>query len=287
MVLGAAAVVSAARSHQTSSSADATEVVARGAAPATPVVERRVLALLAKPSTERIVFSRSGGRLVLAVGSRRPRGDSHPRSRARDAGQALPRLDPHSGRAPVRVQHSSSGPDAAVFLSAPSVRGSSCCAVSVERPVGKAARSGSSQPADSRPALGAPVATRCFVGRSPGEARRLERRRSDPPELLRPVERGVRSLEEARRRVAVEEPRRCRPESRRRCSSGPSAVPRIELCTRRKSCSPSSADDSGMITANSSPPIRDATSTDLHGFAESIGCLSEHVDRPPDGRPGR
>jgi hypothetical protein len=35
----------------------------------TPPAEQRVLALLAKPSTERIVFRGSGGRLLLAVGS--------------------------------------------------------------------------------------------------------------------------------------------------------------------------------------------------------------------------
>jgi hypothetical protein len=34
-----------------------------------PAAERRVLALLAKPSTERVAFRGSGGRLVLAVGS--------------------------------------------------------------------------------------------------------------------------------------------------------------------------------------------------------------------------
>ena len=36
---------------------------------ATSVAERQALALLAKPSTERIVFRGSGGRLLLAVGS--------------------------------------------------------------------------------------------------------------------------------------------------------------------------------------------------------------------------
>jgi hypothetical protein len=35
----------------------------------TPSVERQALALLAKPSTERIAFRGSGGRLVLAIGS--------------------------------------------------------------------------------------------------------------------------------------------------------------------------------------------------------------------------
>jgi hypothetical protein len=67
MALGALAVVSA------SSSAEAEPVVTTPAvpveAPGTSDAERGVLALLAKPSTERFVFRRSGGRLVLVVGS--------------------------------------------------------------------------------------------------------------------------------------------------------------------------------------------------------------------------
>lgn len=140
MVLGAAAVVSAGRSHQTGSSAGSTEVVARGAVPATPVVERRVFALLAKPSTERIVFSRSGGRLVLAVGSA---------GRGAILIRGLERATPGKpyrawiltpGRAPARAAQFV-GTERAVFLSAPVSPGSSV-AVSVERLVGKAARSG-------------------------------------------------------------------------------------------------------------------------------------------------
>ena len=68
MVLGAAAVISAGASAD-ASPGDAGRVVSgqpsgSGASP----VERRVLALLAKPSTERIAFRGSPG-LVLAVGS--------------------------------------------------------------------------------------------------------------------------------------------------------------------------------------------------------------------------
>jgi hypothetical protein len=67
MVLGAAAVISAGGSSRTSSerAAGATPVAAR---PTLVGTERRVLALLAKPSTQRIVFRGSRG-LVLAVGS--------------------------------------------------------------------------------------------------------------------------------------------------------------------------------------------------------------------------
>jgi hypothetical protein len=67
MVLGAAAVISASGASRTSSerAAGATSVPSRSTVAGT---ERRVLTLLAKPSTERIVFRGSRG-LVLAVGS--------------------------------------------------------------------------------------------------------------------------------------------------------------------------------------------------------------------------
>lgn len=68
MALGAAAVISAGASAA-ASSADATRTVLERpvGTPASPV-ERAVLGLLAKPSTERIAFKGSPG-LVLAVGS--------------------------------------------------------------------------------------------------------------------------------------------------------------------------------------------------------------------------
>lgn len=66
MVLGALAVVSATRSGD-APTAPTTAPPAQSAA--TSSTERKVLALLAKPSTQRIAFSGSGGRLVLAVGS--------------------------------------------------------------------------------------------------------------------------------------------------------------------------------------------------------------------------
>jgi hypothetical protein len=63
MVLGALAVLSATRQDASTATTISTP------AAVTASVERRVLALLAKPSTERVVFRGSGGSLVLAVGS--------------------------------------------------------------------------------------------------------------------------------------------------------------------------------------------------------------------------
>jgi Anti-sigma-K factor rskA, C-terminal len=67
MVLGAAAVISAGGASRTSSerAVGTTPVPAR---PTLPGTERRVVALLAKPSTQRVVSRGSRG-LVLAVGS--------------------------------------------------------------------------------------------------------------------------------------------------------------------------------------------------------------------------
>jgi hypothetical protein len=67
LALGGLAVFWAARSD-----GGATTSQAPPAAPseqAAPTAERRALALLAKPSTERVLFRGSEGRLVLAVGS--------------------------------------------------------------------------------------------------------------------------------------------------------------------------------------------------------------------------
>ena len=70
MALGAAAVLSAGASTEKSSDESAPRPApqTQAEAPAASPVERRVLALLAKPSTERIAFAGSRG-LVLAVGS--------------------------------------------------------------------------------------------------------------------------------------------------------------------------------------------------------------------------
>jgi hypothetical protein len=69
MALGTAAVISASRSSEPPSAPVAARPSAPSAAtPAVPAVERRVLALLAKPSSERVVFRGTRG-LVLVVGS--------------------------------------------------------------------------------------------------------------------------------------------------------------------------------------------------------------------------
>ncbi len=127
MVLGGLAVVSATRSSD-----DATATAAAGQArtPAATDVERRVLTLLGKPSTERFVFRGSGGELVLAVGSG---------GRAAILIQGLERAPvgrPYrawvtvSGR-PVRAAQFT-GAERAVFLSVPVARGESV-AVATER----------------------------------------------------------------------------------------------------------------------------------------------------------
>ncbi len=64
LVLGALAVWSA-----RTASTDVVKVAPRPASSSLPAVERQVLSLLAKPSTDRVMFRGSGGRLVLAVGS--------------------------------------------------------------------------------------------------------------------------------------------------------------------------------------------------------------------------
>lgn len=68
MALGAAAVLSAGSATEKESADGALSASQTQAAPAASPIERRVLALLAKPSTERIAFTGSRG-LVLAVGS--------------------------------------------------------------------------------------------------------------------------------------------------------------------------------------------------------------------------
>lgn len=68
MALGAAAVLSAGSSTENASTDGARSASQTEPAPAASPMERRALALLAKPSTERIAFTGSRG-LVLAVGS--------------------------------------------------------------------------------------------------------------------------------------------------------------------------------------------------------------------------
>jgi hypothetical protein len=140
MALGTAAVISAGRSDAPTSGDDSAGAAAPRAAPSTPIVERRVLALLAKPSTVRIPFSRSGGRLVLAVGSG---------GRAAILVRGLERAAPGTpyrawiltpGRPPVRAAQFV-GTESAVLLSIP-VRHGSSVVVSASRPAGKSAQRG-------------------------------------------------------------------------------------------------------------------------------------------------
>src|SRR5262245_27845559 len=66
MVVGAVAVVAATRSAEESAPPPSAVTPAPAA---TPRVEQQVFALLAKPSTDRVVFHGSGGKLLLVVGS--------------------------------------------------------------------------------------------------------------------------------------------------------------------------------------------------------------------------
>jgi hypothetical protein len=132
MVLGAAAVISAGGASQTSSerAAGTTPVPARRTLAGT---EQRVLALLAKPSTQRVVSRGSRG-LVLAVGSG---------GRAAILIRGLERAAPGKpykawivtpGAAPVRAARFV-GTERAVFLSA-RLHSKQRVIVSSDRPVG-------------------------------------------------------------------------------------------------------------------------------------------------------
>jgi hypothetical protein len=116
MALGAAAVISAGGSSGAVPDPGALAFSAEGSGSVASRVERRVLVLLAKPSTERVVFS-SGG-LVLAVGSG---------GRAAILIRGLERATPGKpyiawivapGAAPVRAARFV-GSERAVFLSRP------------------------------------------------------------------------------------------------------------------------------------------------------------------------
>jgi hypothetical protein len=131
MALGAAAVLTAGDSRSAAAvSASADPSAASG-------VEPRVLALVAKPSTQRIVFSRSGGRLVLAVGSG---------GRAAILVGGLEQAAPgkpyvawvlRSGSRPVAAARFV-GTERAVFLSR-RIRRNTSVVISAKRPVGGAA----------------------------------------------------------------------------------------------------------------------------------------------------
>lgn len=132
MALGAAAVISAGAATGTSPSDDVTPTIAPQKLTAVPGVERRALALLAKPSTERIPFRGSRG-LVLAVGSG---------GRAAILVRGLERAAPGRpygawivapGRAPVRAAKFV-GTERAVLLAVP-VRPKASVVVTTARPV--------------------------------------------------------------------------------------------------------------------------------------------------------
>jgi hypothetical protein len=129
MVLGAFAVYTAGTS---SDDGGPTAASPKPRAAAASGVEARVLSLLAKPSTERVAFRGSVGRLVLAVGSG---------GRAAILVRGLPRPAAggpyyawvvHAGSAPARAARIV-GSERAVFLSAP-VRADDDVVVSTTRP---------------------------------------------------------------------------------------------------------------------------------------------------------
>jgi hypothetical protein len=127
LALGTAAVFTARDSGTTTVVTTTTPALTAGAEP-------QAIALLAKPSTQRIVFSRSGGRLVLAVGSG---------GRAAILIRGLERAAPGKsyvawviapGARPVRGARFV-GTERAVFLSL-RLRPKTSIVVSTERPVG-------------------------------------------------------------------------------------------------------------------------------------------------------
>jgi hypothetical protein len=119
MVVGAAAVISATRAGG-DAPAPPTATTAESK-PSASVEERRVLALLAKPSTERVVFRGSGGRLVLAVGSGGRAAILIRGVERSPAGKPYGAWVVVSGR-PLRAARFT-GAERAVFLSAPVPRG--------------------------------------------------------------------------------------------------------------------------------------------------------------------
>jgi hypothetical protein len=128
MALGAMAVLSAGTSPSEDTSAATAQV-----ASLRPGAEERVLSLLAKPSTERIAFRGSGGRLVLAVGTGGRAAILLRGLERRPAGKPYYAWVVASGSAPVRAARFL-GVERAVFLSTPLVPRASVV-VSPVRPV--------------------------------------------------------------------------------------------------------------------------------------------------------
>ena len=119
MALGGVAVFAAVRSAD-----EAVAPVASAQKPrTTPRIEQQVLALLAKPSTERVVFRGSGGRLVLVVGSAGRAAILVRGFAGAPAGRPYHAWIVGSGK-PMRAA-TITGTEPAVFLSAPVLRGES------------------------------------------------------------------------------------------------------------------------------------------------------------------
>jgi hypothetical protein len=139
MVLGAAAVISASRpSDAPPPPAAVGAATPRNATPAVPAVERRVLALLAKPSSERVVFRGARG-LVLVVGSGGRAAILVRGAKRAATGKPYLAWVVRPGAAPLRAARFV-GTERAVFLSRP-VGPRASVVVSTERPVaGPAAR---------------------------------------------------------------------------------------------------------------------------------------------------
>jgi hypothetical protein len=119
MALGGVAVVAAVRSADEA----AAPVVPVQKPATTPRPEQQVLAMLAKPSTERVVFRGSGGRLVLVVGSAGRAAILVRGFTPAPAGGPYRAWIVGSGK-PVRAA-TITGTQPAVFLSAPVLRGES------------------------------------------------------------------------------------------------------------------------------------------------------------------
>ena len=125
MALGGVAVFAAVRSAD-----EAVAPVASAQKPrTTPRIEQQVLALLAKPSTERVVFRGSGGRLVLVVGSAGRAAILVRGFAGTPAGRPYRAWIVGSGK-PMRAA-TITGTEPAVFLSAPVLRGESVVVASM------------------------------------------------------------------------------------------------------------------------------------------------------------
>jgi hypothetical protein len=132
MVLGAAAVVSASRPSETAPAPAVVPAAPSTTTPAVPAVERRVLALLAKPSSERVVF-RGARRLVLVVGSGGRAAILVRGVERAPSGKPYLAWIVRPGAAPVRAARFV-GTEGAVFLTRP-IGPRASVVVSTERPV--------------------------------------------------------------------------------------------------------------------------------------------------------